>query len=148
MYSVYLINLNMLTFDIYIFNYFTYIHLPNYVSFFLFRQHCSCYCVDKLNIAQKPGLNTQLIQIHSMNSIQNKKNFYIDLSILFFFNLYDNELRQRVCFFFFSSPVVRRLSVRPSINFLYFHLLQNYLANFNQTLHKVYMDKVDSSVFK
>ena len=60
---------------------------------------------------------------------------------------YFKSVLEQICFLahpsespseLFWSPVVRRLVVRPSVNFSHFYLLlQNHKANFNQTWHKV-----------
>ena len=66
------------------------------------------------------------------------------------------ELKAQVSFSDHLSSVVClsvRLSVHPSVclsvNFsLFYLLLQNHLANFNQTWHKVSLGEGDSSLFK
>ena len=69
---------------------------------------------------------------------------------------FDDDLNECVHLFrlVFSSPevkahahVVRRPSVRLSINFSHFHLLNNHRAKFNPTLHKASLSKEDSRLW-
>ena len=58
------------------------------------------------------------------------------------------ELKAQVSFSDRLSSVVCP-SFRLSVNFSHFHLLlQNHLANFNQTWHKVFLGEGDSSLYK
>ena len=111
------------------------------------------FCSNELSFLIQRGENYYILNF-SGNIYLKQKCWYKDITAPLVFS--SPELKAQVSFSDHLSSVVCpsvcpdiHPSVRLCVNFSHFHLLlQNHLANFNQTWHKASLGKGDSSLFK